>query len=478
MLPFLGAVAPVLISLAIITASTAVIITILFLYQFKFKSRPPETTTKTLPGGVDARFHQDAILSAVDIGIVAYDPSGKLIYHNVAATDLLDNTNIPDDFERFMMTYCESNGIMARLLLGKVEAAGVLTIGRRVIRILVRNFRGGAKRLQANVVILQDITKVELQEQKRKEFVANVSHELKTPLTTIVTYSESLMDWGLEEKTKEGVYNDVKRIHEDAIRMQHLVTDLLLLSSIDSKALRIRMEPLDLAGLVRQTVEHMLIQADERKVDLSFTSLVTVPPVFGDRPSIERIVSNLVSNAIKYSDPGAEVKVYVGMVHDEAYLKVTDNGHGIEEANLNKIFDRFYRVDMTGSRIYGGTGLGLSIVKELVDMHGGQISVKSAVGLGTTFTIMLPLAITVHNKTLNNLQNGIQLRTLLQMASLTELINIAKECGKPVQNAADLTPDIIALLRNEITAEGVRKKEKAEPSAKPAPMITAEQEGN
>lgn len=389
----------------------------------------------------------EVLLSDLDIGIVAYDAAGKRQIANRTAGELLGADAIPEQLETFMSAYCEDNGIMARLLLGKTDATGVVTVGRKTVRLTARENRRDHQRRRSTVFLLQDITKQALQEQKRKEFVANVSHELKTPLTTIVTYSESLMDWGLSEKTEDGIRNDVRRIHDDAMRMQHLVTDLLLLSSIDSRALQMRMESMDLNYLVRLSTDRMQMAAQEKQIQLSCTSVSIVPPVFGDRASLDRIISNLISNAIKYSDVGTEIKVYIGMVHDEAYVKVTDQGFGIDEQHLTKIFDRFFRVDVTGSRIFGGTGLGLAIVKELVDMHGGQISVQSALGRGSTFTVLLPLGKTIHNKVLNTLEQGGRIQSSLHLASLNELLGMARDAGMAVQTAADLTATHIEELR-------------------------------
>ena len=287
----------------------------------------PKALNYVYPSEPRPTLNHEAVFASLDIGIVVYGADGKRQLTNRAAFELLGHDGIPEQLDQFMTSYCEANGILARLILGKNEASDVLEIGNRVIRLTARESRTQQNRRIATVFILQDITKQELQEQKRKEFVANVSHELKTPLTTIITYSESLVDWGLAEKTAEGVRNDVKRIHDDAIRMQNLVTDLLLLSSIDSRALQMRMESLDLNYLVRQTVDHMQLAAAEKNIQLTCTSVSIVQPVFGDRPSIERIINNLISNAIKYSDVDTEVKVYIGTIHNEAYVKVTDQGY-------------------------------------------------------------------------------------------------------------------------------------------------------
>ncbi len=425
---------------------------------------PTDRLFSLAAGGKVEPLPATAILSTLDLGIVAYGADGRILFSNEPATRLLGEDGLPADVNVFMGAYCDSNGMMARILLGKDEASGLIRVGATVIRLRARVINTGKHYRKTTVFVLQDITRQELQEQKRKEFVANVSHELKTPLTTIITYSESLLDWGLEEKKREVLRNDITRIHDDAKRMQALVTDLLLLSSIDSEALHMRMESLDLGTVVKQAVERFHEVANQKEIDLSCAILSILPPVFGDRTSLGRIVSNLVSNAIKYSDLKGTVKVYVGMVHDEAYVKVTDDGYGIDEKHLSKIFDRFYRVDMTGSRMYGGTGLGLSIVRELVDMHAGQITVKSAVGSGTSFTVLLPLARTVHNKTLTILESGGTLRNHLQQASFMEIESLGREAGlwsggATELNPADLTADDLKRLREIVQADAFGTEE-------------------
>lgn len=247
------------------------------------------------------------------------------------------------------------------------------------------------------------------------------------------------MDWGLDEKQKDGVRKDISRIHDDAIRMQGLVTDLLLLSSIDSRKMQNRMEVLNFSNVVRQTVERMQVQAREKAIKLTFQEMGKLPPVFGDRSSIERIVSNLISNAIKYSDRKTDVKVYVGKVMDSIYVKVADKGCGIDEKYLSQIFNRFYRVDMTGSRMYGGTGLGLSIAQELTQLHDGQISVQSALGQGSTFTVMLPSATKVYCDTLTDIRSGLRLSSDLHQSAAKELVNQLNEQGENLDSLTDLS---------------------------------------
>lgn len=368
------------------------------------------------------KIKSEAVFRDLEIGLLVYGTDGQLTLSNEAALSLLDISEPVMQFDDLMTTFGEDNGIKARLLLGKGDATGLLKRSKRVIRMSVRVSRADDLRRVANIVIIQDITNQELQEKQRKEFVANVSHELKTPLTTIATYSESLLDWGLEEKQAEGIRKDVLRIHDDAIRMQNLVTDLLLLSSIDSQKMHNRMETMNLEQVVRQTVERVQIHAQEKEIELECISLAIGAPVFGDKQSIERIVSNLLSNAIKYTDRKGVVKVYIGKINDQAYIKVTDTGQGIEEQYLGRIFNRFYRVDATGSRLYGGTGLGLSIVHELVELHHGQIDVQSTLGKGSSFTVLIPFMNKLFSDVLIDIQAGTLIDDVMNRAAAEEIL--------------------------------------------------------
>lgn len=436
---WLGTRHPAALLLAGFLAGVILLATILVLY---FKKRQ-ENNLKELAGLsakiMKERMKSEAIFRELEIGLLAYGTDGRLTLSNEAASTLLGMPEPIASYDDLLTTYGEDNGIKARMLLGKGEAAGILYRGKRVLHMTVRVSRAEDKRRIANIVILQDITSQELQEKQRKEFVANVSHELKTPLTTIATYSESLLDWGIEEKQKDGIRKDVVRIHDDAIRMQNLVTDLLLLSSIDSQKMYNRMELLNLEQLVRQTVERVQIHAQEKEIELDCISLAIGSPVFVDRQSIERIVSNLLSNAIKYTDRKGEVKVYIGKVNDLAYIKVTDNGQGIEEQYLQHIFNRFYRVDATGSRLYGGTGLGLSIVKELVDLHHGQIDVQSTLGQGSSFTVIIPFANKTFRDVLIDVKAGTLTDDVLSRAASKEILVQAQAEGINSSRLEDLS---------------------------------------
>jgi signal transduction histidine kinase len=390
---------------------------------------------------VEERSKSEAILADLDIGVLAYASDGQLINTNPAAKAMLQPQGIPTNLNEFTERYGQTNGLQAALLLGREDIAVQVMIDERILRVRLKESRFDEGRRAGTIVVLQEITDQERLEKQRKEFVANVSHELKTPLTTIKTYSESLLDWGLEEKNQEAVRKDITRIHDDAIRMERLVADLLLLSSIDSKGIRVRMEQQDLAGLVRLTVDRLMHQAQEKNIILESFAITNIPPIYVDRSSVERILVNLISNAIKYTDKGGSVKVYIGHLIDDVYVKVVDTGFGIEKEHLPHIFNRFYRVDMTGSRMFGGTGLGLSIARELSEIHGGQITVDSTLGKGTEFSVIIPSARKVFRDTLTAIHDGVTSFDLLHQSAASDLDDFAREYLDEQQTLETLTQE-------------------------------------
>jgi len=393
----------------------------------------------TLNQFLNERQKSDAILADLDIGILAYASDGRLFTHNAAALKMLGLRSAPPDFDDFLARYGENNGLRVSLLLGTAVVGAVAHVADRQIRIRLKETRVDQERKPGTIAILQDITEQEREEKKRKDFVSDVSHEIRTPLTTIKTYSESLLEWGIAEKDKDGIRNDVWRIHEDSLRMDRLVGDLLLLSSIDSGRIKHPMEMTDMGPLVRQTVDRMQVAAKEKGLQLTCYTVARLQMVFVDRSKVERIVTNLVSNAIKYTEKGGRVAVYVGLLMNDVYVKVADTGVGIDQENLPKIFDRFYRVDRTGSRMFGGTGLGLSIAKELAELHGGAIEISSTLGKGTSAVFRVPIAGSVFKDALELQLKGGEATSPLQRAALEELTARAVECRLVPQGTKDLT---------------------------------------
>ena len=190
--------------------------------------------TKTVRGILSEKSKSEAILNDLDVGILAYGNDGNLINSNPAFAKIMKTSEIPQSFKEFLMLYGQDNGLIASSVLGTETSEGLFSNEDRIVKIKIKESRVDNNKI-ARIIAISDITEQENEEKRRKEFVANVSHELKTPLTTIKTYSESLLEWGLKEKSRESVRKDIHRIHDDAVRMGSLVEELLLLSSIDSR---------------------------------------------------------------------------------------------------------------------------------------------------------------------------------------------------------------------------------------------------
>ena len=221
----------------------------------------------------------------------------------------------------------------------------------------------------------------------RKEFVADVSHELKTPITSIMGYADTLLEGEYDKDTQNRFLNVIA---EEARRMAKLVTDLLTLSRFDNNQILQEKVKFDLGELVKQCQEKVQIEIDKKGHKVECFVTADVPRVYADREGIERVVLNILTNSIKYTPDGGNIKIYVGFVYNDAYIKVIDNGLGIPEDDLSRIFERFYRVDKARTRQMGGTGLGLSIAKEILDKNDGSIDIKSEKGKGTEVVIRIP----------------------------------------------------------------------------------------
>lgn len=366
-----------------------------------------------------------AVLEVLEYGIIAYGSDDKIVAANSAARRLIGD--IPELFSDFMDSYGDTGNIRSSLLLGSRSVETKLQHDNRDYLLRVREQVLEGERRPGHVILIQDISESEQEERQRRQFVANVSHELKTPLTIIKSYAETLLTWGVNEKQREDIKQDVQLIYDDSIRMENLIDDLLLLSRIDAKALAARTSREDLGSLVKSTVSRMSKQAEEKKQEMVCHLVNHSLFVYLDSQSMERVLTNLISNAIKYTPEGGEIHIYAGSLIDDVYIKIRDNGIGIPQQDIQRIFDRFYRVDNTGSRLYGGTGLGLPIVKELVDLHDGQISVRSREKQMSEFTVILP----GYKKSLRNLllnsEAGSGISHVILPAVIRDLERIAHE---------------------------------------------------
>ena len=238
------------------------------------------------------------------------------------------------------------------------------------------------------VAVFVDVTEVRRLESMRRDFVANVSHELRTPVTAIRSAAETLVDGAVNDPPAARSFVGI--IDRNAQRLQSLVEDLLDLSRIESRGFRLSFEPIELRPIFSQVVGLFRERASKKKVQIDEQALgADLPRVRADRRALEHVLTNLIDNAVKYCGPGTKVSLAVTASADGVTVSVADDGPGIDERHLPRVFERFYRVDAGRSREVGGTGLGLSIVKHLVEAMGGSVSVESKLGVGTTFSFTL-----------------------------------------------------------------------------------------
>jgi two-component system phosphate regulon sensor histidine kinase PhoR len=225
----------------------------------------------------------------------------------------------------------------------------------------------------------------------RVDFVANASHELRTPLSTLIGYTETLRERTseLDGETQERFLSIV---HDEARRMQRVVEDLISLSRIEAEKFTTPTEAVDLEQLIEVSVESAKRMADERKSELVTSIASDLPPVAADASQILQVLDNLITNALRYGEPGTPVTVAATLEDEMVHVSVTDQGEGIAPEHVKRLTERFYRVDTSRSRSLGGTGLGLSIVKHIVERHRGRLTIESKVGKGTTVHVLLPVA--------------------------------------------------------------------------------------
>jgi two-component system sensor histidine kinase SenX3 len=238
------------------------------------------------------------------------------------------------------------------------------------------------------LLLLDDITQVRRVEEVRRDFVANVSHELKTPVGGLALLAEAVLD---AREDPEAVERFARRMQVEAARLSQLVKEIVDLSRLQVADGLHEPQLVDVGTLINEALDHTRLGAEAKQIDLAAACEPDLK-VFGDEDLLVTAVRNLVGNAIAYSDPGTKVAVGGRRVDDIIEITVSDQGHGIPESEQSRIFERFYRVDAARSRATGGTGLGLAIVKHICSNHGGDVSVWSEEGRGSTFTIRLPAA--------------------------------------------------------------------------------------
>ena len=322
-------------------------------------------------------------------GVVAFSPAGLVIHSNPAASQMLSRSMDPTT--SFQNLFAEDAAFDQILTLKRPQyLEAQKTVGERELELFMAPY--SADQAPGGVmVVIHDVTEQRRSEQARREFVANVSHELRTPLTNIKSYAETVIAAG-DELPPELHNNFMGVIVSEADRMTRIVQDLLTLSKIDYGKMEMNVSRFPFAKAVKSVYEAVALNAESHGHTLTFHCEENMPDVNGDRERIEQVIMNIVSNAIKYTPDGGKIDITAGTSGKNVFVRISDNGIGIPEKDLPRLFERFYRVDKARSRESGGTGLGLSIAKEILNQHKGDIRIESVYGEGTDVTITLPAA--------------------------------------------------------------------------------------
>lgn len=234
-----------------------------------------------------------------------------------------------------------------------------------------------------------EIEMLKVREEYRREFLGNVSHELKTPLFTVQGYLSTLLDGAINDKTVRKKY--LKRAEKGVERLIYIVEDLDMITKLEVGDLNLEFSEFDIVELIQNVFDLLELKADKKKITLAFNNYHIQPiSVFGDKDKIQQVVENLIVNSIKYGKKeGATEVAIVNLTNEKVLIRITDNGEGIEKQNIPRLFERFYRVDKSGSRTEGGSGLGLAIVKHIIEAHNEKIYVESEFGIGSEFSFTL-----------------------------------------------------------------------------------------
>ncbi|BBH18740.1 PAS domain-containing sensor histidine kinase [Paenibacillus baekrokdamisoli] len=356
-----------------------------------------------------ARIHQNenqlaSVLDNMINGIVMIDRTGRIVLINRCAEELLGlsasdlvGRNYAEAKQQYELSQIIQDGLERREHL-REEITFYFPEERLLDLNLVPIFEDSDE-FGGVLLVLQDVTAIRRLERMRSEFVANVSHELKTPVTAVKGFAETLLGGAVNDP--ETARSFLQIIFDESDRLNRLIGDILELSKVESRRIPLQFSPIELSSFIAKTIELMGSEAVRKNIRIS----VKVEPgiyVEADEDRLRQIIMNLLANGISYTPDGGHVSIQAEPVINEAAgrdetdydhirIHISDTGIGIPKKDLPRIFERFYRVDKARSRSSGGTGLGLSIVKHLVELHKGSISVSSNLGAGSTFTIELPV---------------------------------------------------------------------------------------
>jgi two-component system phosphate regulon sensor histidine kinase PhoR len=348
-----------------------------------------DRTIRTL---TEERNLSSAILGSMVEGVAVVNASERLLFANPGFAEILGLDVPPQSGSALLEVVRQTELIEAvrQVLRGepRVEAEIVTgTLRQRFFAVTVASVK--AAETFGAVIVLHDITELRKLERVRRDFVANVSHELKTPLTAIQGFAETLLAGAIDDPQNRVRFLEI--ILEHSRRLARLTDDLLKLSKMDADRLELEICRLSVRQFVESCVETAQRLAGEKDLRLSVNLQERLPDIVADRRRLAEVLQNLLDNAIQYTPPGGQILLSASAGGSEVTFTVSDTGIGIPQADQPRIFERFYRVDAARSREVGGTGLGLAIAKHLVEVHGGRIWVESEVGQGSQFHFTVPI---------------------------------------------------------------------------------------
>ncbi len=327
------------------------------------------------------------ILNNMVEGVIAVDKDTKIVSVNPTIEKIF-NISKKDAQGRFFLEAIRNSGI-AEIISNVLKNGKVISEELSLSWPVQKTFQINVSPIYEKdsvsgcLVVIYDISEIRKLETVRRDFVANVSHELKTPLTSIKGFVETLLEGALDDKENSRHFLEIIRDH--ANRLDNLINDLLSLSYMESKEVRLELAEINLKSLIQEVLSGFKAQLAKKTIEVK-NELPQGLAVTADKGRIEEVFTNLIDNAIKFNKEKGFIKIYA---QDSIFI-VEDSGIGIPNKDISRIFERFYRVDKARSRELGGTGLGLSIVKHIVELHGGSVGVESTEGLGSKFWFSLP----------------------------------------------------------------------------------------
>jgi two-component system phosphate regulon sensor histidine kinase PhoR len=359
-----------------------------------------DQTIRSLSG---ERNRSSAILRSMVEGVAVIDAHERLVFCNRAFSEILNLDSVGGEGHPVIEVVRNSEllglirralqgeeGLQSNIAMGIVQQRSFSVTAAPVKRLEPSATGGVAEKPSGAVVVLHDVSELRRLERVRQDFVANVSHEFKTPLTAIQGFAETLLAGALEDPKNNRRFLEIIRDH--AARLARLTDDLLKLARIEAGKLEVAFQPVSVAELLESCSATTMLKASRKQISFTVKVPLGLPPVLGDPGLLHDLLQNLLDNAIQYTPEGGQIDVSATAETREAVITVTDTGIGIPLADQERIFERFYRVDAARSREAGGTGLGLSIAKHIVEAHGGRLWVESAVGRGSKFFVAVPLA--------------------------------------------------------------------------------------